>query len=167
MNGASESKGGKRLLWASASHTVDQELLGSAAATFGLSVRLCSPNELAGFLRPGGDHLVGIELADDPTVSLAIIRELHVRMPAVTIIAASANPDVDFMRAALTAGASDFLALPLSIHELHKALLRVSQLAERAARTSSGQIVAVYGARGGLGATTLAVNLAFKLASVP
>ena len=42
----------------------------------------------------------------------------------------------------------------------------MSHLAERAARTSSGQIVAVYGARGGLGATTLAVNLAFKLASV-
>ncbi len=158
---------GKRLLWATASHVADREVLESAAAAFSLTVRYCSPNELASFLRPGGDHLVGIELTDDPAVSLTIIRELHVRMPTVSVIAASENADVDFMRAALHAGASDFLTLPLSAHELHKALLRVAQVAQRAAsRRPAGQVITVYGARGGLGATTLAVSLAFKLASV-
>jgi len=161
-----ESKSAGRLLWAAASPTTEREVLESAVRAFNLTVRYCTPSELAAFLRPGGDRLVGIELGDDSNVSLAVIRELHVRMPAVTIIAASKNADVDFMRAVLQAGASDLLALPLSLHELHKALLRVTQLAANSAvREPSGQVIAVYGARGGLGATTLAVNLAFKLAA--
>src|SRR6266404_3546555 len=165
---ATPEQPGKRLLWSTASHVADREILESAAAAFNLTVRYCSPIELATFLRPGGDHLVGIELTDDPAVSLTIIRELHVRMPTVTVIAASENADVDFMRAALHAGASDFLTMPLSAHELHKALLRVTQqIAQRAAtRRSAGQVITVYGARGGLGATTLAVSLAFKLAAL-
>src|SRR5258706_2363500 len=134
---------GKRLLWATASHVADREVLESAAAAFSLTVRYCSPNELASFLRPGGDHLVGIELTDDPAVSLTIIRELHVRMPTVTVIAASENADVDFIRAALHAASSDFLTLPLAAHELHKALLRVTQFAHQraATRRSARQVI--------------------------
>ncbi len=161
-----QSKGPARLLWVTASEQNDREVIESAAGVFGLTVRYCTPNELAGILRAGGDHLVGIEFVDDPAASLAMIRELHVRMPSVTIIAASENSDVEFMRTALHAGASDFLALPLSPHELHKTLLRMTQLAARSAgQAQSGQVISIYGARGGLGTTTLAVNLALKLAT--
>ena len=63
---------------------------------------------------------------------------------------------------ALEAGAHDVLALPLQRGELHKALLRATQATPRtpAAPESLGEVITVYGARGGLGATTVAVNLA-------
>jgi len=68
---------GKRLLWATASHVADREVLESAAAAFSLTVRYCSPNELASFLRPGGDHLVGIELTDIETQFPALFERFY------------------------------------------------------------------------------------------
>jgi pilus assembly protein CpaE len=50
---------------------------------------------------------------------------------------------------------------------LHKALLRLTQTVSRApAAAASGEVITVYGVRGGLGATTLAVNLGFKIGTV-
>jgi len=158
---------GKRILWATAAGTVDRELLEAAARAFKLIVRVCTPDELVKLLNPGSRDVVGIELGTDRPAALKRLRELHARVPTATIIAASGDTDVEVMRAALHAGASDFLALPLTSHELDKALLRVTQIAARSAPgPASGHVVTVYGARGGLGATTIAVNLAFKLAAI-
>ena len=162
MSAIRESEGGRRLLWASAG-TTDRSLLDAAASAFELDVRVCSPSELSRLVRPAGD-LVGIELAGDPSSGIAAIRELHAHAPGATIIAASADADVDLMRAAMQAGACDVLTLPLSSHELDRALLRLTQAAPRVpAPGIEGQVITVYGVRGGLGATTIAVNLAFKL----
>jgi len=165
MSATKERESGKRLLWATASGTVERGVLDSAAE-FDLHVQVCAPQEVAGLLRSGGD-LVGIELAADPSNGIAAIRELHTRSPGIAIIAASANADVELMRAAMQAGACDLLTLPLSAQELHKALLRLTQTVSRApAAAASGEVITVYGVRGGLGATTLAVNLGFKIGTV-
>jgi pilus assembly protein CpaE len=165
MSATRETEDGKRLLWASAG-TTDRKLLDTAARAFELQLHICAPGELARLLRPAGDF-VGIELSGDPTSGLAAIKELHARAPGASIIAASANDDVEMMRSAMQAGACDVLTLPLASHELHKTLLRLTQVATRApAAGVDGQIITVYGVRGGLGTTTIAVNLAFKLKSV-
>jgi pilus assembly protein CpaE len=162
MSDMHESESGRRLLWAAAEST-DRELLETAAGEFELYVRVCSPSDLSRLVRPAGD-LVGIELPRDSSTGLAVIRELRERAPGASIIAASADADVELMRAAMQAGACDVLTLPLTSHELHKALLRLTQLTPRVpAPTADGRVITVYGVRGGLGATTIAVNLAFKL----
>jgi pilus assembly protein CpaE len=164
---AHDADSGKRLLWAAATTGNDHDLIETAARAFGLAVRFCAPKDLSDLLRPGADDLVGIELAGDPRLALNAVRELHARIPAAPIIALSHDADVEVMRAALQAGASDFLALPLGSHEFHKALLRLTQVAARSRPGSrSGQVIAVYGVRGGLGATTIAVNLAVRLAAL-
>jgi len=77
---------------------------------------------------------------------------------------ASSDSSVTMIRAVLEAGAADFLSLPLDPRELSKTLIKLSQTAMKApARVQTGTTIAVCGARGGLGATTLAVNLAFAL----
>lgn len=68
----------------------------------------------------------------------------------------------DLFRRAVRAGASDFLALPVSADELFDAL-RANSEREDAAE-ESGRIVAFYGAKGGVGTTTIATNLALVVA---
>ncbi len=73
------------------------------------------------------------------------------------------------IRAVLEAGAADFLSLPLNPQELNKALIKLSQTALKgpsARGQAAGTIITVCGARGGLGATTVAVNLAFSLTTL-
>lgn len=156
---------GRRLLWVTAETAADRTVLETAAAAYELQVQLCAPTEVATTLRTSGD-LIGIELAADPSAGLAAIRDLHARAPGAAIIAASCDGGVELVRAAMQAGACDVLSLPLAAAEVHKTLLRFTSavIAAPAARTA-GQVITIYGVRGGLGATTLAVNLGFKIAS--
>src|SRR6185369_390223 len=84
------------------------------------------------------------------------------------IVAAITDSGVGTLRAALEAGASDIIALPLSALELQKTLIKFRQSKSREiqARGISGEIITVYGVRGGLGATTVAVNLAVQIAGI-
>lgn len=155
----------KRLLWVTAGGATDRALLEEAGAAHGLEIVFCSAAEVATALR-GGD-LVGVELPEDPRSGLAIIRDLHSRAPNAAIIAASTDGDVELLRSAMRAGACDVLSLPFTASEIHKTLLRQTSATQPTSTPAvSGEVITVYGARGGLGATTLAVNLAFKLASV-
>src|SRR5437868_3595271 len=125
-----ESQSGKRLLWG-ADSAPDRDLLNAVSAALKMSARICPLAELPGLVRAGGGDIVGVELDPDRERGLAIIRQLHARVPGATIIAAAANTDVDLMRAALASGACDVIALPLTDHDLHRALLRSTQLAAR------------------------------------
>ena len=108
--------------------------------------------------------MAGIEFGPKHGESLALLRELHTRSPRLTIFAAAADSGFDVLRAALDAGATDFFSLPLSAQELHKALIKLTRVTSGARTT--GEIVVACGARGGLGVTTVAVNLANRLATM-
>jgi len=152
------------LLWAGETAGV-REVLAATAAEFGLEAEFCRPEELPGVLQGRALDLIGIELGADAARRLALVQQLHRRFPRLTILAAAADAGVASIQAALEAGANDFLSLPLAPQELRKALIRSAQarLDPSASREGDGDVVTIYGARGGLGATTLAVNLAFRL----
>jgi pilus assembly protein CpaE len=81
------------------------------------------------------------------------------------LIAISDGLEPAAMRLAMQAGARDFLSLPVAADEIGAALERLEpEVAER----SSGRslTVAFVGAKGGTGATTLAVNVAHLLQTV-
>jgi pilus assembly protein CpaE len=156
---------GAGFVWVTEDATASRELLEDAGREFGMKPRFCRADEVLDVIRVARVDLVGIELGAEPSAGLALLRELHERLPRVTMLAASADPGVTLIRAALEAGAADVLSLPLGRGELHKALIKFSQTEVRnaAGRGVGGSVISVYGARGGLGTTTLAVNLATHL----
>jgi pilus assembly protein CpaE len=86
--------------------------------------------------------------------------------PGVTVIAIGERNDVGLYRDLTEAGVSDYIVKPLTRELLSKALAPRANPGELG-RTALklGKMVAVIGARGGVGATTLAVNLAWHLAN--
>ncbi len=85
--------------------------------------------------------------------------------PRIIPVAVSSRVDADLLLRAMRAGCSEFLEKPLAAARLQETLQHiqgrvVSSLAPPPRR---GQVVALMGAKGGVGATTLAVHLATYL----
>ena len=156
-------RGGARFVWAAPTETSGSDVLESAASEFGLVVRYCSHARLLDVVRDEGCEVAGIEFGPRHGEALALLRELHARAPRLTIFAAAQDTGIDVLRAALEAGAADFFALPLHAQELQKALIKLSRV--KATTSAAGEVITVCGARGGLGVTTLAVNLACRIAA--
>jgi pilus assembly protein CpaE len=120
---------------------------------------------------------------DGITATEAVLEEI----PFAQIVILSVQNEPDYMRRAMLAGARDFIPKPPSGEELIKA---IRELAERAKREENklkaapqvmmtsgggvsstgrlrpeGKILAVYSAKGGVGCTTLATNIAVGLNS--
>ena len=83
----------------------------------------------------------------------------------ITIIALAASHDPDLLLLAMRAGCSEFLHKPLNLDALEDALLRLQHTwSNPAGRIAPvGSILSFFGAKGGVGTTTLAVHLAMYL----
>jgi len=155
------------ILWVGAGGAATRDVLEDAAAAFGLTVRLCNHAEALAKLQAQRCELVGIELDGEPAQALELVRKIRERIPRLTIHAASSDSGINVIREALESGASEVLSLPLTASELTKALAKFTQRgASSSERGLAGDVITVCGARGGLGVTTIAVNLAVRLAAL-
>ena len=155
-------------LWVSSAAASDQEILQATAREFELTLHLTTPEKLWETVRSHRFTVVGIDVGASPEQGITLLRQLREKMPALTVVAASRDTSTHLIRSALEAGAFDVLSLPLLASELHKVLIRITHGGPHTAPpgTTAGEVITVYGARGGLGATTLAVNLAVRIASL-
>src|SRR5262245_57994724 len=154
MPQSGETKGGGSIFWVAPNPAGSRELVETTARGFKLAVRFCAYGELIDQLRTAPCELVGVELDANPSQALALVKELHQRFPHVTIIAASSDGSDTTIRGALEAGASDFLSVPLNRIEVHKSLIKFTQVELKPAAprsTTVGEVYTVCGARGGLG----------------
>ena len=119
--------------------------------------------------------VVIVSLDSDQTKALQLIGQLTQVSPDLPILAVSAKGDGQAILQALRSGASEFLTAPVVLEELLKALQRLRHVAptaapERRANGKNGaaaptqQVMAVLGSRGGVGCTSIAVNLGATLA---
>ncbi|HVY12287.1 MAG TPA: P-loop NTPase, partial [Alphaproteobacteria bacterium] len=90
--------------------------------------------------------------------------------PGCRIIFTGAQNDVKLYRALKQLGGADYLVKPLFEENLHEAVEQALRIPDEdlapKTETHAGKIVAVIGARGGVGASTVAVNLAWICAHV-
>ena len=157
------------LIWAAPGPSANRQLVETAARELTLTVRFCTYKELLDLLHTERCHVACIEFGFDAHPGLTLLKNVFERMPRLTSVVASNDASVSMIRAVLEAGAADFLSLPLNPQELNKALIKLSQTAFKgpsARGQAAGTIITVCGARGGLGATTVAVNLAFSLTTL-
>jgi pilus assembly protein CpaE len=82
------------------------------------------------------------------------------QFPASGVVIVARAMDPTMMLEAMRQGVNEWLAEPLTAAEIDAAIRRVARPLERAA---AGKTFAVMGAKGGLGSTTVAVNLATAL----
>ena len=119
--------------------------------------------ELAGVDRQGKPpDVLLVDLRGRTTLptDLANLKRRHPRM-GVVIVASQMDPAM--MLEAMRAGVSEFVTDPVEAPDLKAAVDRV--VGQHSAPTAPGQILAFLGAKGGVGTTTLAVNVAAALAT--
>ncbi len=113
-------------------------------------------------LRTEAFDLVLLPIGDAGPKELSLI-EHDIRPAAPFIIGTAQDATQTLILGALRAGIPEFVAAPLNAEELDIAVRRLVRRMEPGLRTR-GKILAVYSAKGGLGTTTAAVNLATALA---
>ena len=114
------------------------------------------------------DPDIGVVAIDtDPEKALKLIANLREAAPECSLLVVSSSSDGQLILRAMRAGAKEFLTQPVGIEELVSALDRIgNQRASKGdGKTRSCQVLAVAGATGGVGSTSLAVNLGCALAS--
>jgi pilus assembly protein CpaE len=107
-------------------------------------------------------------LADISNIELPLtkIRQLsEVCEPGVQVIAIGNRNEIGLYRDLVHAGVADYIVKPLTIELLTRAIALVSNPDAAVPTQKVGKVVTVLGARGGVGATTIAVSLAWHLAN--
>jgi pilus assembly protein CpaE len=109
---------------------------------------------------------VGVPDGPEGSAALAALARLPRQLPGVSVVAVGPGGSTDLVIQALRAGAVEFLRYPASREDVVGAVEKVARLRPSAPPLGAepGEITAVYGAKGGLGVTTLATNLAVCLA---
>jgi pilus assembly protein CpaE len=106
-----------------------------------------------------------VVLGDDPGMGLTVVETLRAAARVTYIVAVSADDDAETIVRAMRAGADEHLSLPLSQQDLLKVCIKVAELRRGGGTKPSrgGELWVAFGAKGGLGVTTLVVNLAVAL----
>ncbi len=127
--------------------------------------------------RSAGHGALLIDLPGDGTAAADLMRALRAnpKAAALPVLCFAQTPDVDERVRLLEAGADDVIARPYDGRELaarvdaltlrfHLSGGSIPAPLEPAIETRRHQVIAVFGAKGGVGATTIAVNVAIDLA---
>lgn len=130
-------------------------------------------------------HVVLMDINMPVLDGLAATQRIRAESPRTQVVIVSVQDDANYMREAIRAGAADFVAKPINSDELAEAIRRAygkitpdtpAPAAGMAAshtpatpsyeyrrRGQEGHVVAVLGPKGGVGKTTIAVNLGIGL----
>ena len=94
----------------------------------------------------------------------ALLRRAH---PATKLIACSAisPPSHQLLLEAMRSGVQDFIAKPIGVEALKEILARLTGDLDATDLPSSNKLIVVMGSKGGVGTTTVAVNLGVQLAT--
>jgi pilus assembly protein CpaE len=147
---------------------LDAEAMGMVRETLAAEALLPSNSTLFGDAVPQIERakpdvvIVGYTRAVD--ASLALAEELRRTHPQLTMVALADGPDSVAILAAMRAGFKEFVVLPTDAGRLRQTVHEAAY--RQATDEEKGRVVAVTGAKGGVGTTTIAVHLAAELAGI-
>lgn len=109
-----------------------------------------------------------VSLNHNPDKALELVQHLHESSPECSIVVISSSTDGNLILRAMRSGVKEFLPQPVRIEDLVAALQRIAaQRFGGGERTRGSTVIVVAGATGGVGATSVAVNLGCVFASDP
>ncbi len=123
--------------------------------------------------RPPDVFVVSVE--EPVALALQTIESLADAAPHVPTIVYSSLADAQSVRRAMVAGARDYLVKPLKPEDLSRAVYGVLEQEEKkrlradglgVEAAARGTVITVFGAKGGIGKTTISTNLAVTLAKM-
>jgi pilus assembly protein CpaE len=141
-----------------------QETVAEVLARFGFTevVHARDRADALNQMRLAEFDLVMLPLEDiAPAELLSLEREIR-KLPTLSVIGTAPTADPDLILRAMRAGMHEFLVHPPSAQDLGGAFERL--MWRTAAEGLKGKLFAIYRGKGGLGGTSLAVNLAQALA---
>ncbi|MEH6526714.1 MAG: AAA family ATPase [Sneathiella sp.] len=147
--------------------------------SLGVSREVCSALEWSADASQDGGiaaALERIEPGNSPKVILAdisksidpdgdITRLIRKVGPNNTLIILGTSNDVSLFRKMIALGAKDYLVKPLTMEVLKDAVENVDRQSQAFQAAQSGRLTVVVGVRGGVGATTIATNMAWIMAN--
>jgi len=162
----------QRLLLAIADRDVASSAAALAQEGEGLEVVAVvdEPEEVIRALRRHDVDVVVLHDALGATPVLDLARELAQAYPETGLVLIASDDSPELLRAAMQAGLRDVVSLPLSLEQLEASVRAAAQWSrtlrervtgeESAAGALGGRLIAVAGAKGGVGTTTVALQLA-------
>lgn len=145
------------------------QLLASLEQTGGVgSVRQWTvPVEKLPDAREAMPDLVFLDMGRNPEPFLQFAAQLRRNWPAVKLIACSASvpPNPQLLLEAMRSGVQDFIVKPVEDAALRDLLQRIAKDLKTEELVSNEKTIVIMGAKGGVGTTTVAVNLGVQLAT--
>ncbi len=117
-------------------------------------------------------NLVIMDLAENPEETFTVIRDMGKMANAPEIFLTAPMPDSAVLLEAMRSGAKEFLAQPIQEPEVQRAIARyweraTTQKDKSQGGKKAGSLMALFGGKGGVGTTSIAVNLAAALRQLP
>jgi pilus assembly protein CpaE len=110
--------------------------------------------------------VVMVDIPSDSLPALRAIELIHQELPGTAIFALASMSKPQIIVSAMRSGAREFIERPTSTTDLLEAFVRLSAAHRKVQREEArGRVFTVVNAKGGSGATTVAVNLALALHS--
>ena len=130
----------------------------------GVPCVLVSSDALSELAQPASKQpgVLIVDLREDPQIPPAL-SHLKRQHPSTGVLLVASKLDPALMLEAMRAGVNEFVTAPVTVAELQAAIKRLMGSLAPSAR---GDVFAFIGAKGGVGATTVAVNTASALAKV-
>ncbi len=110
-----------------------------------------------------------ISLDADPERAVTLLNRMRTDAPNCCVLAVSRSTEGSLILQAMRAGAREFLTSPVSIEDMNSALGRIAQakFGGSGGKVRTSKVISICGASGGVGCTSLGVNLGCMLATNP
>ncbi|MHC4321965.1 MAG: AAA family ATPase [Planctomycetota bacterium] len=110
-----------------------------------------------------------MEIGNEPKVELQLAKNLKVAGIARDVFLTSSNKDPEILIEAIKTGIKEFFPQPINKEEVRNAMIKIKS--EKGVRNDDnavhkGKIINVFGSKGGVGTSTIAVNLAASLTAM-